>query len=281
MSRNGLDWTRRLPELGLLMAQLPVKEAIIDGELCHVLLTGATSFSALKTDLGDKHTDGLVFFAFDLLYLNGYRLHEATLVARKTLLEWILMSPPDHRIRYSAHQAGNGPEFFADAAAMHLEGIVSKLAIGKYRSGRGSNWLKVKALGREELVVVGYTDPENSRVGFGALLVGYYNPAGMLTYAGKVGTGYSDKLLLRLRRQLNAIEDLAPTVTLPRGITHTGVHWVRPEIVIETSFTEWTPDGILRHPSFLGLREDKAPREVVLSPGAKSMHGKERETDKR
>jgi bifunctional non-homologous end joining protein LigD len=127
-----------------------------------------------------------------------------------------------------------------------------------------------------ELIVVGYTDPEKSHVGFGALLVAYYNPAGVLTYAGKVGTGYSDKLLTTLRATLDALGQDAPTVTLPKGIRRTGVHWVQPEIVVETEFTEWTSDGVLRHPSFLGIRDDKPAREVVLdralSPDVKTTH---------
>jgi bifunctional non-homologous end joining protein LigD len=135
--------------------------------------------------------------------------------------------------------------------------------------------LKVKALGREELIVVGFTGPEKSRIGFGGLLLGYYAKATVtLTYAGKVGTGFDNKLLARLRGRLDAMEQVAPTVTLRRGISRNGVHWVWPEIVVETQFTQWTKDGILRHPSYLGERLDKPAKDVVLdralSPNAKS-----------
>jgi bifunctional non-homologous end joining protein LigD len=276
ISRNGLDWSAKFPELATLLAALPVGEAVLDGEVCHVLPTGVTSFGALQNDLSDKRTAQLVFFAFDLLYLDGYRIDGAALIDRKERLAALLKDASDPRLQFSAHQVGQGAEFFAAAAAIPLEGIVSKLASGPYRPGRGPGWLKIKAIGREELIVVGFTDPEGARTGFGALLLGYYNPDGVLTYAGKVGTGYSDKLLRTLRAKLDALGQPTATVTLPKGISRTGVHWVKPQIVVETSFTEWTSDGVLRHPSFLGLREDKAAREVVLSktlnPEVKTTH---------
>lgn len=277
-SRNDIDWSAKFPELCTLLAQLPVTEAILDGEVCHVLPSGVTSFGALQDDLSRERTDGLIFFAFDLLYLNGFRFDGAVMTVRKQFLAYILQSPPDHRIRYSDHHAGHGPVFFANAAAIPgIEGIVSKRLDAPYRPGRGGTWLKVKALGREELIVVGFTDPEKSRIGFGGLLLGYYAKAtGMLTYAGKVGTGFDNKLLARLRGRLDAMEQVAPTVTLPRGLSRSGVHWVRPEIVAEIQFTEWTKDGILRHPSCLGERLDKPAKDVVLDralrPDAKSTH---------
>ena len=277
-SRNGLDWSNRFPELCALLAQLPVTEAIIDGEVRHLLPSGVTSFGALQDDLSRKRSDGLIFFAFDLLYLNGYRFDGVRMIVRKQYLEYVLQAPPDHRIRYSDHHVGQGRAFFANAAAIPgIEGIVSKRLDAPYRPGRSATWLKVKALGRGDLIVVGFTDPENSRIGFGGLLLGYYARAtGALTYAGKVGTGFSNKLLALLRGRLDAMEQSASTVVLPRGISRMGVHWVRPEIVVETSFTEWTKDGILRHPSYLGERLDKAAEEVVLdralNPDAKSTH---------
>jgi len=281
ISRGGLDWTARFPYLAAALGSLGVSQAILDGEVCHELSSGVTSFAALQTDLSEGKTAHLAFFAFDLLYLNGWDLTRCRLIDRKTLLASLLPARLKRTVRYSEHQIGQGPEFFAAAAAIPLEGVVSKRADGPYQPGRGSAWLKIKALGREELIVVGYTDPEKSRIGFGALLVGYYDPAGVLTYAGKVGTGYSDKLLTTLRAALDALGQDAPTVTLPKGISRTGVHWVRPEIVVETEFTEWTSAGVLGHPSFLGIRDDKPAREVVLDralgPDVKTRHrGKSR-----
>jgi bifunctional non-homologous end joining protein LigD len=271
ISRNGLDWTTKFPALAAAVGSLGVSQAILDGEVCHELPNGATSFGALQADLSEGKTANVVFFAFDLLYLDGWDLAPCRLVDRKWLPNRLTRT-----VRYSEHHLGDGPEFFAAAAAAHLEGIISKRLEAPYQPGRGPAWLKTKALGREELVVVGFTDPERSRVGFGALLLGYYNSAGILTYAGKVGTGYSDKVLTSLRLKLETLRQTAPTVTLPKGISRTGVHWVAPEIVVETSFTEWTSDGILRHPVFIGVREDKPARDVVLdrklNPEAKTTH---------
>lgn len=145
-----------------------------------------------------------------------------------------------------------------------VEGIVSKRRDQPYRPGRGPTWLKIKCLLRQELVIGGFTDPEGSRVGFGALLVGHYN-GDLLVYAGKVGTGYSQKVLLDLRARLGRIERPASPFTPvpPRAWTGGSCHWVAPDLVAEVAFTEWTADGRLRHPAFLGLRHDKPPREVV------------------
>ncbi len=273
-SRNRHDWTDRFPELAGLLPKLPVTEAILDGEIVHMLETGVTSFGRLQADIGDKRTAGLFFVVFDLLYLDGWRLERVRLDKRKALLASVLADPPDTRIRYSDHQVGRGPEFFAAAAAIPLEGIVSKRRDSTYRGGRRADWLKIKAVGREELVVVGFTDPAGERIGFGSLLVGYYTPAGTLNYAGGVGTGYSDKVLRTLRARLDTIAQKEATVMLPKSVSRTGVHWVRPEMVVEVRFTEWTSDGILRHPVFLGVREDKTAREVVLdrtvNPDAKT-----------
>ena len=278
ISRGGLDWTAKFPSLAAAVGSLGVSQAILDGEVCHELPSGVTNFGALQANLSEGKTAHLVFFAFDLLYLDGWDLTRCRLIDRKTALAPMLPARLKRTIRYSEHQIGHGPEFFAAAAAIPLEGIVSKRADAPYQPGRGSAWLKIRALGREELIVVGFTDPEHSRVGFGALLVGYYNPAGVLTYAGKVGTGYSDKLLMTLRATLDALGQDAPTVTLPKGISRTGVHWVRPELVVEIEFTEWTSDGVLRHSSFLGIRDDKPARDVVLdrtlNPNLKTTHWK-------
>ena len=265
-SRNGLDWSERFPELAALLGELPVLEAILDGEVVHMLPTGVTSFGALQDDLSRRITDGLIFVAFDLLYLNGYRLTEAPLIVRKQFLEYILQAPPDQRVRYSEHHTGKGIEFFKHAAAVPgLEGIVSKRLDAPYRSSRQSTWLKIKALQREEFVVIGWTNPERSRIGFGALVLGYYSKAtGELTYAGGVGNGFNDKLLREMHGRLGAMAIEDPGVRLPKGVKRSSIHWVRSEIVVETRFTEWTRDGILRHPSFLGERLDKKASEVVL-----------------
>jgi bifunctional non-homologous end joining protein LigD len=199
------------------------------------------------------------------------------LIDRKTLLAPLLPARLKRTVRYSEHQLGDGAKFFAAAAAIPLEGIVSKKADAPYRPGRGPAWLKVKSSLREEFIVIGWTDPEGSRIGFGRLVLGYYSQATRtLTYAGGVGTGFNDKLLAQLHKRLLAMPAPDPGIALPKGVKRSAIHWVRPEILAQIRFTEWTRDGILRHPSFLGERLDKKASEVVLdramSPDAKQHH---------
>jgi bifunctional non-homologous end joining protein LigD len=278
ISRNGNDWTAKFPEIAKLLPALPVREAILDGEVCYLLPTGVTGFGELQAAIADERTGGLVYFIFDLLYLDGWGLSRAPLIERKALLTWVLEGSPDDRLRYTDHHVGQGPEFFAQVQKMGgIEGIVSKRTTGPYRPGRGSDWLKIKAQQREEFIVIGWTDPEGSRVGFGRLVLAYYSEAsGGLAYAGAVGTNFSDRLLAQLRQRLDAIAAPDPGIRLPRGVKRSAIHWVRPEIIVETRFSEWTRDGILRHPAFLGERMDKSAGGVVLdrsmSPDAKQHH---------
>jgi bifunctional non-homologous end joining protein LigD len=226
---------------------------------------GTTDFQTMQNVFSENRVQELVYYAFDLLYLNGTDLRNVALEERKRLLENIL--PPaaeQSTIRYSGHFVGNGPQFFSQASEMKLEGIICKLRDGTYTAGRSHDWLKVKSSNREEFVIGGFTDP-GIRGGFGALLLGYHNKAHELIYAGKVGTGFSDALLASLRRRLDSItQKESPFADLQRTVGEArGAHWVRPQLVAQVAFTEWTRGGHLRHPSFLGLREDKAPSTIV------------------
>src|ERR1700761_9406566 len=278
VSRNGNDWSAKFPELAKLLLGLPVTGAVLDGEVCFVKPDGVTGFGELQAAIGDKKTAGLVYFIFDLLYLDGYSLDRAALVDRKMFLAGILDRPPDDRLRYSDHHVGHGPEFLNRAKnIVGVEGIVSKKVDAPYMPGRWKSWRKIKAQQREEFVVIGWTDPEGTRVGFGGLALGYYGKAtGELTYAGLVGTGFRDLFLAKFKLRLSEIAIDDPGMRLPKGVKRSSIHWVRPEIVVETRFTEWTRDGILRHPAFLGERLDKKAREVVLDralePEAKATH---------
>jgi bifunctional non-homologous end joining protein LigD len=265
LSRNGLDWTGKFPEIAAAVDALPARQALLDGEVVAGDGSRPTSFGALQQALSEQDTARLGYMVFDLLFLDGWDLRGAALEQRKAVLAALLhgVAPP---IQYSDHQAGRGPEFLAVACAHRLEGIVSKRRDQPYRSGRGGGWIKSKCIGREELVIVGFTDPAGARSGFGVLLVGYYDRAGRLVYAGKVGTGYSTEMLQQLRRRLDAIATRDPPVQLPKGVSQRGLHWVRPELVGEFGFAEWTTDGVLRQPRFLGLREDKKAADVVLQP---------------
>ncbi len=207
ITRGGLDWTAKFPALAARLGQLPLDSALIDGELVHLEPEGTTSFSSLQDAISGAKTGILNFFAFDLLYRDGWDLTGAALEDRKSALSAIISPRSQGVLRYSDHQIGHGPAFFAQACNHKLEGIVSKRRTEPYRAGRGRSWLKVKCRNREEFVVVGFTDPEGSREGFGALLVGYHDPQGKLCYAGRVGTGFNTAQLLELHRQTETFRD--------------------------------------------------------------------------
>jgi bifunctional non-homologous end joining protein LigD len=267
ITRNGLDWSNKFPELGRAFGQLPVDTALIDGELVHLASNGTTNFSGLQDAIASGKTGALNFFAFDLVHRDGWDLTQASLEDRKAALADVIPPDAEGMLRYSDHQEGQGPAVLRQASSLGLEGIVSKRRDAAYRPGRGGAWLKVKCPNREEIVVIGFTDPEGKRQGFGALLAGYYDPSGTLRYAGRVGTGFSVERLADLRKRLDTLVVKNPPVALPKDAPRKGVHWARPVLVAEVEFAGWTADAILRHASFQGLREDKSPKEVVIDPG--------------
>jgi bifunctional non-homologous end joining protein LigD len=266
ITRNGLDWTAKFPALALRMAALPVETALVDGELVALAVDGTTSFADLQDRIATGRTDDLVFFAFDLLYRDGYDLTGAVLEDRKEALAEIVPRDSAGMVRYSDHQVGRGLDFYRQACKYDLEGTVAKRRDKPYRPGRSTDWLKIKCLNRDEFMIVGFTDPERSRQGFGALLLGYYDPARNLRYAGRVGTGFDTARLIELRSRFDAIERATAPVTLPKGVSKKGVHWTEPRLVAEIQYSGVTADAILRHASFQGLREDKNPEEVVHDP---------------
>jgi bifunctional non-homologous end joining protein LigD len=259
-SRRFKDWTAEFPTVAAAVAALPARRAVIDGEVCAMLSDGRTSFQALQNR---RDAGQLAYFAFDLLALDDDDLSQLPLEQRKARLEALIGTPGV--IRYSDHVIGSGRAFFELACRRGLEGIISKRRDRPYQPGRSQAWLKTKCLLRQELVIGGFTDPERSRVGLGALLVGYHDDQRRLVYAGKVGTGFSHAMLIELRAQLAALaRDGSPfTPEPPRAWTGAARHWVAPTLVAEVAFSEWTDDGRLRHPSFQGLRKDKLAREVV------------------
>ena len=265
ISRNGHDWTAKFPELAATARSLSVASAILDGEVVVVLPDGTTSFQALQNAFQTVRTAEFQFYVFDLLYLNGFDIREAKIEDRKALLKEILPSETDHPFKYSDHVVGNGAKFFAEAARLHLEGIISKRLGRPYTSGRGLDWLKVKCSLQEEFVIGGFTTPTGSRQHFGALLLGYYDTDKKLIYAGRVGTGFDDRTLASLHAKMKRlVQQKSPFANLSG---HTGqargVTWLEPELVAQIVFSNWTNDRQLRHPSFQGLREDKAAKEIV------------------
>ncbi len=258
-TRRSKDWTDVFPGLAAALAALPVRAAVVDGEATALTADGKSSFQALQQAL--RGGAPLTYFAFDLLHLDGHDLRPAPLRERKETLRRLLATA-GVEVRFSDHVAENGEEFYARACQLGAEGVVSKRAEAPYKSGRGRDWLKIKCSQRQEFVIGGFTDPAGSRAGIGALLVGVYEDS-RLRYAGKVGTGFDAATLRELRRRLEPLEVDAPQFAdPPRGALARGAHWVRPRLVAEVDFTEWTEDGRLRHPSFQGLRADKPARQV-------------------
>jgi bifunctional non-homologous end joining protein LigD len=263
-SRNDKDWTLRYRQIAEELRRLPVSSAILDGEVAVQLPDGTTSFQELQNYLSRGRSDSLLYFVFDLLFLDGYDLTGVPIEKRKAALKELMdrAGSPAH-LRFVEDMEGDGARIRDQACELRLEGIVSKKAGSRYRPGvRGPEWLKTKCLLRQEFVIGGYTDPSGRRVGFGGLLIGAHED-GKLRYVGKVGTGYTDALLRQLAGRLKLLGSDEPPFELGLERAPRKAHWVRPELVAEVAFTEWTKDGQIRHPSFKGLREDKDPAPVV------------------
>ena len=257
ITRRGNDWTQKYPTITNAIAGLSAQDAYLDGELCGVLPDGRTTFNLIQNAAAADQRS-LVFLLFDLLFLDGEDIRDRPLVDRKARLQAFLVGAPES-LRYNDHQIGQGLAFHG-------------LACERYESDRRT-WLKTKCLNREEFVV-GWSDPEGSRHRIGALLLGYYTPEGKLVYAGRVGTGMPVAELERLWQRLHplAVTKMPLTAPPPRGgrfgspLVLSRVHWVRPEMVVEVSYVEWTSDGLLRHVVYLDEREDKSAIEVRRDP---------------
>jgi bifunctional non-homologous end joining protein LigD len=266
LSRTAHELGRSYPELVEAIGSEPCSDFVVDGEI--VAFEGrVTSFSKLqrRMQLSDpeaaRRTGVEVFlYVFDLVHLDGHDTRELPLRSRKALLRRALsLGGP---VRLVTHRNAGGKESFRDACARGLEGIIGKRVDSTYRSARSRDWLKFKCIAEQELVIGGFTAPKGSRTDFGALLVGYYED-GKLRYAGKVGTGFDQRTLRDLGSRLRELESSGPPFDDEVKPSPRGVRWVRPELVAQVAFGEWTRDGRLRQPRYLGLRQDKPPRDVV------------------
>ncbi len=262
-SRNGNDFTVKFPELASLGVAFSERPLIVDGEIVVLDEKGRPSFQALQSRLDrfGRQSPGsaVTFVAFDLLYGNGRDLRDESLTVRKEALRRILTG--EGPVMFSKHVEGAGTELYRQAAASGLEGVVGKRAASTYQSRRSKDWVKVKALKREEIVIGGWTEGRAGRKYFGALLMGVHEE-GKLRYAGSVGTGFDQKKLAAISERLEPLaRKTSPFDPVPK--TDTKAHWVSPELVAEVSFTEWTRDGSMRHPVFVAMREDKDAADVV------------------
>ena len=265
ITRNGNDWTQKFPAISAALLILAVDDAVLDMEAVVVDEQGKTSFQSLQNALSEGgESTTIVAYVFDLLYLNGNDVTRLPLTERKAQLETLLGQ--SKFLRYSSHVTGQGEKMFARACETGLEGIIAKDATAPYIVGRSKHWLKIKCSLRQEFIIVGYSDPRKGERALGALYLGY-GKNGALQYAGKVGTGFTMKSATELAARLAKISVRTPVLSRAeaRGLglgEWQRVHWVKPLLLCEISFTEWTEDGHIRHPSFQGLREDKSATEV-------------------
>jgi DNA ligase D-like protein (predicted ligase) len=266
MTRNQKEDTSTYPELAEALAAQQASDFIIDGEIV-AFAKDETSFSRLQQRLGVRHPGSelqaqvpVYYYIFDVLWADDRDVRAEPLRERKRLLRNLLTF--DDPLRFTQHRDTEGEAYYREACASGWEGLIAKRADAPYQAGRSKDWLKFKCESGQEFVIGGFTDPQGSRTGFGALLLGYYDPDGQLVYAGKVGTGFSQRVLDSLHAFLAKLERDRPA--FDRGhLPRSGVHWVEPRLVGEVGFSEWTTDGQLRHPRFQGLRDDKDPAEVV------------------
>ena len=260
ITRGGKNWTEKYQAIAEPLKQLKAKSAVLDGEIVYLDEHGRSNFQQLQNALKSERSKNLVYYVFDLLFLDGKDLTSLPLIARKERLEKLVKDLNHRHVRFSDHFRGVGSQLFKECCARGLEGIISKRVDTPYVPGRHSDWMKIKCLQRQEFVIGGYTDPQGSRSGFGSLLIGVYE-GGQLRYAGRCGTGFNAKLLEEMYAKLKKLKSPKSPFekNSPKG---RGLNWVKPKLVCEASFSEWTSEGVLRAPVFQGLRTDKPPKDI-------------------
>src|SRR5215210_2705923 len=259
-TRSGLDWSDKFPEIAAAAGELEVGSALLDGEIVALDDKGNTGFSALQQAISEGGR-GLTLFLFDALEIDGEDLAGLPTIERKNRLASLVGEGRPPLILYAEHIVGHGEKLFEAMCEAGQEGIISKRADAPYRSGRTKSWLKIKCTYRQEFVILGWSESDKKGRGFRALLLGVHED-GRLRYAGKVGTGFSNQVQHDLRARFEKIAAAKPAASVPRADAR-GAHWLKPELVAEIAFAEFTAEGVVRHASFLGLRGDKPARAVV------------------
>jgi len=264
-TRSGQDWTAKMPRQAAELAGLGLQSAWLDGEIVVLDRQGLPDFQALQNAFEADGSDDILYYLFDVPYLDGRDLRQVAIEERRALLAGLLRHGEHETLRFS-EDFGEATDAILDSACkIRLEGLIGKRAGSHYVSRRSSDWIKLKCQNRQEFVVVGYTAPKGTRQGFGALLLGLHDaPGRALRYAGKVGTGFDGPTLRSLYRQMQPLRSTRPAVTNPPGGAEArGVHWLQPQLLAEVAYAEMTRDGLIRHAVFHGLREDKPPEAIT------------------
>ncbi|NKF30139.1 DNA ligase D [Pseudomonas sp. BGM005] len=264
-TRNGHDWTHKLPKQAQALAALGLESAWLDGEMVVADADGVPDFQALQNAFDSGRSENIVYYLFDLPYLNGVDLREVPVQERRAALATVLKAHEDPLLRFSEAFDETPQALLNSACQMRMEGLIGKRLGSPYVSRRSSDWIKLKCKHRQEFVIVGYTDPKGARSSFGALLLGLHDrDSGELRYAGKVGTGFNETTLKSILAQLKPLKVKKPAViNPPSGFEAKGVHWLKPSLLAEVAFAEMTQDGSVRHAVFHGLREDKPAKDIT------------------
>jgi bifunctional non-homologous end joining protein LigD len=263
-TRNGHDWTNKFPGQVKALDDLAVDTAWLDGEAVVLDDSGLPSFQRLQNAFDANRPEDISVYFFDIPYLNGYDLRDVPLAQRRAILKALLEPLDEDVLRFSDDFDFSAGDLLKSACDMALEGIIGKRRDSGYSSGRSNTWIKLKCRRRQEFVIGGYSEPAGSRGEFGALLLGVYDTAGKLQYAGRVGTGFDASTLRDVKKELDTREvKTMPFAAAPKERSRTAVHWVKPELVAECNFSEWTSERIVRQASFVSLRVDKPARQIV------------------
>ncbi len=267
-TRNRNNWSHKLPDLVKAIHKLKLRPGWLDGEIVVMNENNRPDFQALQNAFDNERTQGIAYFLFDLPFYDGYDLRKCTLLERKELLNTLLEKKTQENIHISEAFDVPPNEVFDSACKLGLEGIIGKRKTSAYITGRSTNWIKLKCARRQEFVIGGYTDPKGSRHGVGSVLLGYYDDSKGLQYAGNVGSGFNEKTLRDLKKKFDSLATEQCPFVNERGIEKKA-HWVKPELVAEVSFSEWTRGNHVRQAVFRGLRTDKKPEAIVRE---KPMH---------